>query len=63
MDKPYCISREEGKLILSTQFLEDSSITDESQSEEDSDDIDTSIASERDSEKSGNSDISDNDYS
>jgi hypothetical protein len=60
MNKPYCISEEEGKLILSTQFMEDNnSTTDDSGSSEDSDELNTSDDSNIESEKSDNSELSD----
>ena len=55
MNKPYCITREEGKLILETQFIEDDSTTDYSGREDDSDEINTTNDSNGESEKSDSS--------
>ena len=59
MNKPYCITREEGKLILETQFIEDDSTTDYSGSEDDSDETNTTNDSDGESEKSDSSAHSD----
>ena len=59
MNTPYCLTREEGKLILDTHFIEDDSTTDDSGSEEDSDELNTTIDSIGESEKRDSSAHSD----